>query len=143
MTTNAMISNLLVEVAAAVVSPQTYDTLEEVIDFPSMGETAPLEDVTHFQSTSREYIGGLPDGDEFTIQCNRVHTASSTQTKMETYKALTKLFRVTETDTAVSPITTKVHTFSAVVLGWSYGPAVGSRATISYSCKITGGVTTV
>lgn len=143
MTTNAFLSNLLIELNLndSSVSPENFVTIPEVTDFPSFGETTPLEDATHFQSTSREYIGGLADGEEFTMACSRVHSSPNYQQSIIALKGLTRTMRVTETDTSVSPNTSVVYTASVVILGWSMSPGVGAKNNINFNFKITGGVT--
>lgn len=142
MTTNAFLSNITIELntSAASVSPETFVTVPEVNDFPGFGESTPLEDVTHFQSTSREYIGGLADGDEFTMSCNRVHNSPNYQDTLIGLKGLTRKMRVTETNTSVSPNTSTVFTFDVVILGWSLAPGVGGKQGINFNFKVTGGV---
>ncbi len=145
MTTNAILSNVLVEINtnkfSELTSPQVWNTVPEVTSLSGLGESTPLEDVTHFQSTSREYIGGLADGDEFTLESNNVHQSPDVLALVKGYKGLTKYMRVTEKDTSVSPNTERVYTFDAVVMGWSFAPEVGGAGQINYTFKISGGVT--
>jgi len=143
MTTNAFLSNITVELNLndSATSPENYVTIPEVNDFPSFGESTPLERVTHFQSTSEEYIGGLADGDEFTMGCNRTHASPNYQDSIIGLKGLTRGIRITETDTSVSPNTTTIYTCDVVVLGWSAAPGVGTKQGINFNFKITGGVT--
>lgn len=142
MTTNAYLSNIKVELVTTTVSPNTYTELPEVMGGVQIGETAPLVDVSHLQSTSREYIAGLSDGDEFSLECNRVINASpDIQGLFISLKEQTRTLRVTATNTRVSPNITKTYTFSAVFLGYSLNPAVGEQDKITYSFKISGGVT--
>lgn len=138
--TDAILSNILVEFQLAT-SPITWETLEEVTSLGGVGETAPLVRATHFQSTSEEYIAGLADGEEFTIECNRVHTAANIQDNVVGYKGLTKTVRVTDKDTSVSPVTTVLYTMSVVVLGWTVTPQLGDVSKINFTCKISGGIT--
>ena len=49
-------------------SPQTFTTLAQANDVSGFGQEAPLVDVTHYQSTNREYIQGIPDGKQFTAR---------------------------------------------------------------------------
>lgn len=139
--TDAILSNILVERQDATTSPVSYDALEEVTDLSGVGETAPLVRATHFQSDSEEYIAGLADGDEISISCNRVHTSPSTQDQLVADKGSTITVRITDTDTSVSPNTTEVYTFQAVVLGWNITPQLGDVNKINYTLKISGGVT--
>lgn len=144
MTTNSFLSDIQVELnlVASSVSPQNFVVVPEPNDFPNFGESTPLEDVTHFQSTSREYIGGLADGDEFTLACNRVHSSPNYQDSIVSLKGLTRTMRITETDKSVSPNTTRTYTCDVVILGWSIAPGVGTKESINFNFKITGGVET-
>ena len=144
MTTNAFISNELIEVNlnANGVSPLNYVTLPEGSEISGFGESTPLVDVTHYQSTSREYIGGLADGDEFSITSNRVHASPDYQNQMMvTLKGLTRGMRITETDTSVSPNTVRIYSFDVVILGWTQNAPVGDKVSITFNFKITGGIT--
>lgn len=142
MTTNAFLSNETIEIntSASTVSPETFVTIPEATDISGFGESTPLVDVTHYGSTSREYIGGLADGDEFSITCNRVHNSPNYQESLIALKGLTRTMRITETDTSVSPNTTTVYTFDVVILGWSKAPPVGENPKINFNFKVTGGV---
>lgn len=141
MTTNAYLSFLTVELQDATTSPISYSALEEVKSGVAVGETAPLVDVSHFQSTSREYIAGLSDGDEFSLECNAVTSSPAVQQQFIALKGETKTLRVTVTNTRVSPNVSRTYTFSAVFLGWSLTPAVGEADTLTFNFKISGGIT--
>lgn len=140
MTTNAYLSNIKVELYNDD-SPETFSELEEVTGGVTVGETAPLVDVTHMQSTSREYISGLADGDEFSIECNATMASPSVQQRFIALKGLTKTLRVTATNTSVSPNTQRTYRFSAVFLGWGLTPAVGEADKLNFTFKISGGIT--
>jgi len=51
-------------------SPQVYTKVAEVLRIGPVGSTAPEVDVTNLDSTAKEYIGGLPDGEQVEIQVN-------------------------------------------------------------------------
>ena len=138
--TNAYLSNIKVELVGTA-SPITYSQLEEVTSGVQVGETAPLIDVSHFQSTSREYIAGLEDGDEFSLECNAVMASPAVQQTFIALKGQTRTLRVTATSTRVSPNLVKTYTFSAVFLGWGLTPNVGEADKLTFSFKISGGVT--
>ena len=140
MTTNAYLSNIKVDLVGTA-SPITYSELEEVTSGVQVGETAPLIDVSHLQSTSREYIAGLEDGDEFSVECNAVMTSPAVQQTFIALKGQTRSLRITATSTRVSPNVSKTYTFSAVFLGWGLTPAVGEADKLTFNFKITGGVT--
>ena len=140
--TDAILSNVLVEISPdGTASPTVWHTVPEVTALSGLGETAPLVRATHFQSTSEEYISGLSDGEEFTIEANNVHQSPDVLAIVKGFKGLTKAMRITDKDTSVSPNTTRVYTFDAVQLGWTFAPALGDKGTITFTCKISGGVT--
>lgn len=141
MATNAFISNFKLERINKTVSPWTYHELEEITGAPTVGESLQLEDVTHLQSTAREYIGGLADGDEITAECNRVIASPSVQDYFIANQGQTESFRATCLNRRVSPNTSKVYTFDAVLNRWSEAPSVGTASKINFTMKITGGVT--
>ena len=143
MTTNAFLSTITAQInlVASTVSPEQYVTLPEGSELSGFGESTPLVDVTHYQSTSREYIGGLADGDEFSVTCNRTHSSPNYQDSIIALKGLTRGMKVTETDTSVSPNTTRLYSFDVVILGYTISPPVGDKVSITYNFKISGGVT--
>ena len=138
--TDAYLSNIKVELVS-LTSPETFSELEEVTSGVQVGETAPLVDVSHFQSTSREYIAGLEDGDEFSLECNANMNSPSVQQQFIALKGQTRSLLVTATSTRVSPNVTRTYRFSAVFLGWGLTPNVGEADKMTFSFKISGGVT--
>ena len=124
-------------------SPVAYEDIEEVRSLSGLGKTNPLIDATSMDSTSMEYIAGLSDGNELTIECLRVHTASNKQDNLITDidNGTTSGFQVTLTDNSVSPVLTKTYTFSAVCLSWSVTPSYSDANMISFTVKITGDIT--
>lgn len=58
-------------------SPQVYTTIAEVVSVGPIGGTNPEVDVTNLDSTAREYIAGLPDGNTVEFQVNFI--ANNTQ----------------------------------------------------------------
>ena len=51
-------------------SPHVYTLIAEVLNMGAVGSTAPEVDVTNLDSTSKEYIGGLPDGESVEFELN-------------------------------------------------------------------------
>ena len=51
-------------------SPNAYTLIAEVLRIGPIGSQAPEVDVTNLDSTSKEYIGGLPDGASVEFECN-------------------------------------------------------------------------
>ena len=48
-------------------SPEVFTTIGEVTSIGAIGQRNDLVEVTHMLSTAKEYIGGLPDGQEVEV----------------------------------------------------------------------------
>lgn len=120
-------------------SPEVYSTVVEVNTLGGFGKTNPLVDVTSHDSTSREYIAGLSDGSELSVDGNRVHSSPSVQDALiaDVDAGTTRNFKITLTD-GTTPI---VYTFSAVCQSWEITPSFEDKVTIAYTLKITGSIT--
>ena len=138
MTTSAFVGDFTVGVAT-VDSPASYDSLPEVISISGLGATNELIDATHFGSNgSREYISGLADGVEISVESNYVQN-NVIQERVISDVAAKNTVNVQVTVTDGSPNTT--FTFAAVALGWTLNPAVDDRNTITFVFKISGAIT--
>lgn len=124
-----------VEIASVMTS------VEEVTDVSGFGEILELIEATSFDSNgSKEYIGGLADGKEFTVTCNYLTGAT---------KAAAQKFLRANKGTTVATQTTfddgvdAAETFSCnvVLLGWEVTPSKDDKHNINYTMKITGGIT--
>lgn len=91
-------------------TPGTYEVIAEVTNFQAPGAIASEIEVTSFDSTWVERIGGMKDGDAFSIDYNYVF-ANSGQQRLSASVALTKNFRI-ELNDAATP--TRIA-FAAVV----------------------------
>lgn len=120
-------------------SPEVYSTVTETSTLGGFGKTNPLVDVTSHDSTAREYIAGLADGSELSVEGNRVHSSPSVQDALiaDVDAGTTRNFKITLTD-GTTPI---VYTFAAVCLSWNITPSVDDKTTIAYTLKITGAIT--
>ena len=123
-------------------SPE-YETIEEVYSISGLGKTNPLIDATSFDSTAMEYIAGLPDGKEITVECNRVHTSGNNQDNLITDvdNGSTIGIKITLTNASVSPNITKTYTFNVVCLDWTINPSYSDKHTLSFTLKISGAIT--
>jgi hypothetical protein len=117
-------------------SPEVFNAIEEVFAITGLGKVRELIDATSFQSGgSREYIGGLADGVEITVECNYVPGATRQGDMIEAVDDGDNVnFRVTET--LSSPATT--YTFTGVPLSWTLNPSVDDRNTLTFTVKISG-----
>ena len=139
MTTSATISGFLFKLGQAN-SPETFTTVEEVFSISGFGVLNNLVNVTNFDSPSgtMEYISGLSDGQEITVEANYVASATQ-QTALRTAVAgqQTRNFQIVN-DT---PSPDDTWAFAGVCLGWNIVPSPEDKNTIQYTIKITGAIT--
>lgn len=120
-------------------SPEVYSTVQETKSLSGLGVTNPLIDTTSFDSAAREYIAGLSDGQEITVECVRTHASPNVQ---DAFIAIvdsktTRNFKLTLTD-GTTPI---IYTFAGVPLSWAIAPSFDDATMISYTLKISGSIT--
>lgn len=120
-------------------SPEVFNDVEEAFSISGVGKTREQVDVTNFDSAgNREFIGGLADGNEVTVECNYVPGATY-QTAMVTAveSGANQNFQVAYT--ATSPDET--WNFAGSPLSWVITPSVDGRNSISFTVKISGNIT--
>lgn len=138
MSTSAFVGDFTFSVAT-VDSPASYDALPEVISISGVGQTNEQIDATHFGSAgNREYIGGLADGVEITVECNYIQN-NAVQERIISDVAAKNTVNCKLTATDSSPQSS--FSFAAAALGWTINPAVDDRNTISFTFKISGAIT--
>lgn len=117
-------------------SPTSFTRVCQVFGISGLGETNSLEDVTTFCSGgNREYIGGLADGNEMTVECNYEQATTAISNLINDVKAKT----VREYRLAIEQASpSETMTFHAVPLSWELGPSVDGKNTISFTLKISG-----
>ena len=118
-------------------SPEVFTTIAEVkgIDGPG-GQTAEI-DVTDLSSTAKEFVLGLQDEGDITLDMNYI--PSNTQhALLRTLRGSgdENNFRISFTD---SPVTT--WTFGARVKGFSISNAVDNVTGLSVTLRVTGTIT--
>ena len=118
-------------------SPEVFTTIAEVkgIDGPG-GQTAEI-DVTDLSSTAKEFVLGLQDEGDITLDMNYI--PSNTQhVLLRTLRGSgdENNFRISFTD---SPVTT--WTFGARVKGFSISNAVDNVTGLSVTLRVTGTIT--
>ncbi len=121
-------------------SPQVLTSIGEVTNVSGLGVTNNLVPVTNFDSASGvvEYISGLSDGAEFTVEANYV---AGNAGQLIGYAAVdaqaTRLFDMTFT--GASP--NRVWSGSVVCIGHETVPSVDAQNTVTFTFKITGTLT--
>ena len=136
--TAANVSNWTFKLGSAA-SPQVLTAIEEVTDMSNIGATNPLLDATNFDSNgAMEFIAGLAEGDEFTIECNWLPNAAGQIIAYAAQEAkATRLFSATYD--GVSP--EKVWSGSVICLGYSLAPSPTEVNKVTFTYKITGTLT--
>lgn len=117
----------------------TFVTLTETFDVSGLGKTNETIDVTNFDSAgSKEYISGLADGSEISVQCNLVAGDAQQTAVIAEVDAGTNFqieFLVTDGTTP------KTYAFTVAPVSWTINPAVGDKHTLSFALKISGAIT--
>lgn len=138
MTTEAFVGNVFFERGNGA-TPEGFTRICQVRELSGIGQTNDLIDVTTFCSAgSREYIGGLADGEEITIGMN--YETSSTQIAAmisDVDSKATRNYRIVID--AGSP--SQIISFAAASIGWVLSPAVDDANQISFTLKISGDIT--
>lgn len=118
-------------------SPLAYTTVAEVLDIPPLAQTREFVEATNQDSEgqSREYIPGLIDVEEITIECNYLandptHIAIEAMFQAGT----TRKWRVREA--TESPEVT--YTGDAVVSAYNPSMPVGDKKVLSFTLRRSG-----
>jgi hypothetical protein len=121
-------------------SPGVYVDACSIFDVSGLGETKPLVDVTTYCDDARAFRNGLREGNEVTLQGNVIPSAADVEQLFAAYDADTVAnFRFARKD---SP-SVSYYGFSATILSWNIAPPIGDKIVISFTIKISGGVTRV
>lgn len=120
-------------------SPEVFDRVCPVMSISGLGEVNELVDVTTFCSAgNREFIGGLSDGVEITIEANYETDSTDLAAMIADVKAkLNKNYQIVAEDG--SPET--VFSFNGTPLSWTLNPSVDDKNSISFTIKISGQIT--
>lgn len=121
--------------------PEVFDRICQVFSIGGLGETNELVDATTFCSGgNREYIGGLADGAELTIECNYEKDNVDLSALISDVKAKTTgNYKVVVENGSPA----ESFQFAAVALSWTLNPSIDDRNTITFTFKISGEITIV
>ena len=111
----------------------------QVQSLSGLGQTNALIDVTNFDSGgSKEYIGGLADGQEITVECNYIPLDAGQDELVTIVGSKTnRAFKFVATDGT----TTDTYTMDVTPLSWVVNPSQENQNTISFTLKISGSIT--
>lgn len=138
MTTKAFVGKVFLEVGNGA-SPEVFSRYCEMTTLGGLGQQNALIEATTFCSGgNKEYIPGLADGKEVTIDANYDPDNTVQNTLIADVKAKTTrhMHIIVEDD---SPHT--VFAFSAAMLGWELVPSVSAQNKIAFVFKISGDIT--
>lgn len=116
-------------------SPLTYTAVGEISNFSGFDGQAAEIDVTHLQSTAKEFLMGLQDFGSFSLDANYLPSDAG-QVLMRAGKTSRAVqdFRATFSDSSTA-------TFQGFVLSATTSGGVDSKVDTSFSIRITGVVT--
>ena len=118
-------------------SPQVYTTIAEVLRCGPIGSTNPEVDVTNLDSTAKEYIAGLADGNSLEFDVNWI-SGNTQQTSLRTSQAAGSTVNI-KMVWPTSPNTTAV--FDLVLLSFEISEtSAESQVMASISGRITGSI---
>lgn len=128
-------------------SPQNFTAVCEAFGISGIGETNDQIEATDFCSGGvKEYIAGLADGSEITLELNFIAKASAAD-KMAIQAAFiadvkNKAIRDFQLrcDGDGDGITDLTFHWAATALSWTLNPSPTAKNSISFGLKITGGV---
>lgn len=120
-------------------SPQVYTTIAEVLRCGPIGSTNPEVDVTNLDSTAKEYIAGLADGNTVEFDVNYIQ--GTQQQSLRTAQAAGNTVNIRMV-WPFSPQTTAV--FDLVMLTFEIAETTPeSQVSASFSGRISGSITWV
>lgn len=116
-------------------SPLTYTEVKEVGNFKGFDGQAAEIDVTHLQSTAKEYLMGLQDFGSLSIDVNHLPSDAG-QVKMRSAKVSRDIqdFKITFSDNSTAK-------FQGYVLSNPISLGVDSKVDGSFAVRISGNVT--
>jgi len=135
--TAAVLGSLATLKLGAGASPQVLTTIAEVLRVGPIGSTNPEVDVTNLDSTAKEYIAGLADGNTVEFDVNFI-AGNTQQAALRTSQAAgsTAYFQMTW---QTSPLFTA--TFDLVLLGFELGETTPEgQVSATISGRITGAI---
>jgi len=118
-------------------SPEVFTTIAEVKSIDGPGGQSNEIDVTDLSSTAKEYVLGLQDEGDITLDMNYIPSnVQHAQLRSDRAAGTQRNYRISFTD---SPVTT--WTFAARVKGFSISNAVDNVTGLSVVLRVSGSIT--
>lgn len=115
-------------------SPEVFTLVAEVLNIGPVGSVAPEVDVTNLDSAAKEYIGGLPDGQQVEFEVNWL-AGNTQQEALRDAVGTTKNIQIVWSDSSQAD-------FALVILGFNRGEtSPENQLTASISGRISGAIT--
>lgn len=115
-------------------SPQAFTLIGEVKNVSGFGKKRPLVEATHYQSTIKEWIGGIPDGVEFNVVANYIPDNVGQLAMIAAVDQAAKPAQLIEPATMDSG----TWDLDALVTGFELSPPLDGVFTATWTVKITG-----
>ncbi len=121
-------------------SPQEFVDACSVTDIAGLGESKTQVEVTAYCDDAKTFIGGLREGNEVTLTCNLKVPAQDIAdlfSKWDSGDNITLRFAKKDSPTSV------YLEWGGALLNWSLNAPVADRGVLTFTVKISGGVTRV
>lgn len=122
-------------------SPEVFFAIPEVRNIPDIATMADDVEVTNLDSTAREYIAGLQDGQQFVITMNYIPTDTQHAALLSdaaTVGGVVRNFHLFYPIGTTSPTHGQQFAISATVKGAKLSGAPNEARTLEITCKMTG-----
>lgn len=118
---------------------ESFTAMKKVNSFAGLGKTNPLVEDSSFDSTdAREYIAGLADGKEITMNQSFLPDNTEQKALMAAVDSRTNVNFEVEVDNGVNDVTT--FEFTVVPLEWDLAPSWEDKNNVAFTLKISGGI---
>ncbi len=122
-------------------SPTTYARICEASGISGIGQVNALVDSTTFCSgASREYIPGLADGSEITVDANYIVSSAVRRQMTAAVMARSTVEMRLVVDQDGLGVFDEEYVFAAAALSFQLGPSIDEKNVIGYTFKISGDI---
>lgn len=119
---------------------ESFTALKKVNSFAGLGKTNPLVEDSSFDSVnSREYIAGLADGKEITMNQSFLPDNTEQKSLMAAVDSRTNVNLEVVVDNGVNNVTT--FGVTVVPLEWDLAPSWEDKNNVAFTLKISGDIT--
>ncbi|MEO8224130.1 MAG: hypothetical protein ABI661_04950 [Gammaproteobacteria bacterium] len=119
-------------------SPEGFVDACSIGDVAGLGESKSQVEVTTYCDDAKAFIGGLREGQEVTLTANFIPGATDVAALFAGWDSGSNMsFRFAMKS---SPDTVYLQ-WSGALLSWAFLPPVGDKASLTFTVKISGGVT--